>query len=240
MCYHYSMNSDRGSLEKRYKALLKQKQEQVKLPLFHTSGFSHPALPVITSENPGEISFLHWGLIPFWVKDEELAKKLASQTLNAKSETVFEKPSFRAAVVKRRCLVPATGFFEWMHFKEKKYPHLIRLKNTDIFSFGGIWERWTNKETGEIRETFSIVTTPANPLMEKIHNSKKRMPLILATEDEKLWLDTTIPPAQTAKIMQPFPEDAMEAYTISKRITSRSENPNTEETLKKFSYPELN
>ena len=160
------------------------------MPLYYfVSGFDHPYLPVITSEG---IDLLEWGLIPSWVKDVKAAKELQSKTLNAVGETAFEKPAFKDSIIRQRCLVPVNGFFEWRDFNKVKYPHFIRTKSNDIFSIGGIFNKWVDKSSGEIRTTFSILTTPANPMMEKIHNLKKRMPLIIAPEDETLWINPEI------------------------------------------------
>lgn len=105
------------------------------------NGFKYPEMPVISN---GKLELMNWGLIPFWAKDEEIKK----YTLNARAETVFEKPSFKGSIKSKRCIVPATGYFEWKHTDNKKQPYFIHLKNQDAFSFAGIWDTWTNKITG--------------------------------------------------------------------------------------------
>ena len=130
-----------------------------------------------------------WGLIPFWSKDNTIQQ----YTLNAKIETLAEKPSFKHSINKR-CLVIADGFYEWQWLDPKgknKQKYIITLPDNGLFAFGGIWSEWVNKATGEIINTYSIVTTQANELMCEIHNSKKRMPVILTPEFEQAWLGGT-------------------------------------------------
>jgi putative SOS response-associated peptidase YedK len=237
MCYNTSI-PDSSKLKKSYsKHKLKEEKE---LPaLFHVSGFVHPTTPVITAESPDCIDLLQWGLIPKWVKSETQAKDLRKQTLNAKSETIFEKPSFRSSINKKRCLVLVEGFYEWRDVGGKKYPYFIHLKDAEVFALGGIYESWTSQETGEIFNTYSIVTTEANPLMAMIHNLKLRMPLIIGKENESDWLNVDLPKESIQGLMKPFNQDLMNAYTISRLITSRTENSNVVEVRSEFVYSEL-
>ncbi len=235
MCFHNSMSKKAQEVANRFNAQIEIGFE----PVFHASGFSFPEWPVITSEEPEKIKLYKWGLIPHWVKGIEQAEIIRGQTLNARSETVFEKPSFRTSIHKRRCMVLSTGFFEWRDFNKKKYPYFIRLRKTEIFAFAGIYSQWVNKTTGEIANTFSIITTHANPLMAKIHNSKERMPVILPEEIERDWLDNDLTDEQIKKFFPAIDERKMEAHTISKLITSRKENSNVAEVQERYVYPEL-
>ncbi len=153
-------------------------------PVHHVNGFSYPLMPVVTAAPEPEIRLFRWGLIPFWVRDKEQSRLLRSLTLNARSESVFEKPSFRKPILSGRCLVPSDGFFEWQTVGTKKVPWFITLPGNEIFSFGGIWDVWKLPGKDPLF-TYSILTTDANPLMAEIHNSKKRMPLILPAESEE-------------------------------------------------------
>ena len=153
--------------------------------------------------------------------------------------SVFEKPSFRQSIKSKRCIVPSTGFFEWRSFNSKKYPYFISLTREEIFSIAGIWDTWTDKQTGEIISTFSILTVAANPLMAKIHNEKKRMPVILPTEIEKRWLDESLEKEEIVSLCKSFDESRMKTHTVSRLITSRTENPNIPEVQNVFEYPEL-
>lgn len=236
MCFHYSLTKERTAVELLLHA---QWDDDGWIPMYHVNGFSFPSMPVITQEEPNRIQNFHWGLIPSWVKNKAYADQLKAQTLNARAETLFEKPSFRSSILNQRCLVIADGFFEWMEIKKLKYPHYIYLNSHDVFCFAGIYSHWTDKETGEHLSTFSIITTEANPLMARIHNSKQRMPVILTSDQHQKWLQPDLPEAEIKKLLRPFPENAMKYHTISKLITSRSQDSNVPEVLDAFSYPEI-
>jgi putative SOS response-associated peptidase YedK len=235
MCYHTSIPS-REKIKKRFNSVVFSEPFN---ELNHLSGFSFSKTPVITSEDNSKIQLFSWGLIPKWVKDEKQAIQLRNQTLNARSETIFEKPSFRSSIAKKRCLVIVNGFFEWMDFKGKKYPHFIYMKNKEPFAFGGIYENWTDRETGEIKSTYSIVTTEANPLMAIIHNSKQRMPLILPREAEDVWRNPELGKDEIIRLMTPFDEKSLGSHTISKLITSRTNPSNVPAVKEQYNYPEL-
>jgi putative SOS response-associated peptidase YedK len=208
-------------------------------PIYHASGFSFPEWPVITSEKPDDIQMIRWGLIPHWIKDIEQAEKIRGQTLNARSESIFEKPSFKFSIHNKRCFVLSTGFFEWMDYNKKKYPYFVRLKKPELFAMAGIFSNWVDKSTGEVIHTFSIITTAANPLMAKIHNLNQRMPVILPPEKERDWLNTELTKEQIESFFPAIDERMMEAHTISRLITSRKENSNVPELQDEFVYPEL-
>lgn len=238
MCFHFANFVEAQGLEDRFKAKFPSGSKFD--PAFHINGFNKPIMPVITNDEPESLNLYRWGMIPFWVKDEKSAEDISSKTLNAREETIFEKPSFKNSIKSKRCLIPSTGFFEWMHYKGNAYPHFIFLRDEKIFSFAGIWSDWTNKSTGEIMHTFSIITTEANPLMAKIHNKKKRMPVILKKNDETKWLDNDLDEESIRNLLVPFDENKMNAYTISKLITDRSRNSNVKEVIDKYEYNELN
>lgn len=239
MCYTISNSSrEEKTLEKRLGAKYPKKLGPIK-PVFSVSGFAHPELAILTAEQPQEFALYNWGLIPSWTPSEELAKQFRTNNLNAKSETIYEKGSFSSAIKSKRCLIPVTGFFEWRELNKLKYPYHIGMANNDMFCLGGIYDTWLNKETGELKNTFSIITTAANPLMAKIHNVKLRMPFIVPQAMEQAWLSNNLGEEEIKNQMQSFDENLMSAHTISKRITSRTDNPNVEETLLPFTYPEI-
>ena len=220
-----------------YNDLPVKKKSDFELPEFYfVNGFSHPLLPVYTSE---ELILSEWGLIPSWVKNIELANEIRNKTLNAMGETVFQKPSFKNNIVSHRCLLPVTGFFEWQDRNGLKYPYFIELTDVEHFSLGAIFDIWTDFETGENRHTFSIVTTQANPKMEKIHNLKKRMPLILSNEDEEKWLDNSLKISDVNKLIKPFPEEKMNAFTISRKANDGRINRNFPEICEPENYSEM-
>jgi putative SOS response-associated peptidase YedK len=237
MCFNISQIKALEYLESRFDAVF-VKPELYK-PIYHTSAFTIPSFPVIIDENISEIHLFQWGLIPFWVKDEANANKIRLKTFNAKAETIFEKPSFRSSIISKRCLVIVDGFYEWRHEGGKKYPYYISRADTEAFAMAGIWESWENKSTGEILRTFSIITTEANPLLAKIHNTKKRMPVILKQDDEGKWLGTELNTDEIKSLLKPYDKDDLEAHPVSKLITAKGKNKNVPEVMDKFDYPEL-
>ena len=205
--------------------------------LYMVSGFTHPKLPVITDNS---IEYKEWGLIPSWVKSREDAIDLRDKTLNAKGETIFEKPSFAQNILSRRCLLPVSGFFEWRDFNNNKYPYFIQPSKEPGFLLGSVFDTWLDKSNGEVFNTFSIVTTPANPLMEMIHNIKKRMPLILDFEAADKWINPLSTAEEIKSIILPFDENNMKAHTISKVASNSKLDRNYPEIIQKVNYPELN
>jgi putative SOS response-associated peptidase YedK len=235
MCYHYSLIKTPTDLQERFDAAL---EEYEYISQYHVTGFSNVKMPVITAEHPKLIQPFHWGLIPSWVKSGEQAKEITSKgsTLNAKSETAFDLPSFRDSIERRRCLVLADGFFEWRQDPNDKIPHYISLKNQEAFAMAGIFDSWTDRGTGEERSAFSILTCEANPFMKKIHNVKMRMPVILPKEQEREWLNPRLSKEAIQSMCLAYPEEKMQAWTISKLISSRSENSNDAKVLERVEY----
>lgn len=223
MCFYNSMSAKATKLAARYgrnlsvveiaEKILKE-QEQ-----YRVNAFSFPDCPVITSDS--EIQSYRWGLIPFWTKDEKQADEIKRMTLNARADTIFSKPSFREPIMKKRCIVPSTGYFEWRHEGDKKIPYYIFLKDEEIFSMAGIYDTWLDKSTGEVISTFSIITTEANPLTDYIHNIKHRMPAILSRKDEEKWLDPALDKADIGELLLPFPADLMDAYIIDRNFLKK-------------------
>jgi putative SOS response-associated peptidase YedK len=236
MCYHYTLSSPPEKLSVRFDAEILDEYEQL---YYHNDGFAHNAMPVITADDPNSIQRYHWGLVPHLVKTDADAKKLSNQTLNAKSETVFDLPSFKMYIGKKRCLVLTDGFFEWRHEGKSKYPHFIYMKNKEPFAFAGIYSHWKSPTTGEITKSYSILTTEANTLMKKIHNSKERMPVILKPEMEKIWLKPDLMKEEIKDLMLPLDDNFLTAHTISKLITSKSESSNQPQVVDMWEYPEL-
>jgi len=237
VCYHTSLARTADYLEKRFQA--KFEQPNLFEPIYHSSGFSAPHHPVISNEAVDSIQFFKWGLIPFWTKDETAAERIRTSTLNARAETIHKKPSFRASIMTKRCLVLVDGFYEWREEGRKKCPYYITLAGNDAFALAGIWDTWLNESTGEVRNTFSIITTTANPLLERIHNTRKRMPVILRREDEKEYLDMSLHAGEIDALLQPYDENEMQAHTVSRLISTKMANPNVPEVMKAFKLFEL-
>jgi len=171
-------------------------------------------LAVITNSEPGKLSFFKWGLIPFWAKDPKIGFKM----INARSESITEKPAYKNAFKKRRCLIPANGFYEWQK-DANKTPFRIFLKSEELFAMAGIWEVWKDAE-GKPIHTFSILTTSPNKLMESIHN---RMPVILPLEYEQAWLKEADEKV-LKELLIPFDPKQMKAYPISKKVNLPTNN----------------
>lgn len=166
-------------------------------------------LAVITNEKPQQLSYFKWGLIPGWAKDPSIGHKM----INARAETLSEKPSYKTALRTRRCLVPADAFYEWRQNGDK-IPYRIFLKSSRLFAFAGLWDRWRAPDGSEI-SSFTIITTGANEFMQAIHN---RMPVILNREDEKLWLGSDNA-GELLELLKPYPGE-MDAFPVSKLVNS--------------------
>jgi len=236
MCFSLSVAAKYQALESRFNAKF-NKANDFK-PIYHVSAFMYPEIPIITNDDPGHIEMVKWGFIPHWAKDEKSAEEIRKKTVNARSETAREKPSFRDSFKKHRCLILADGFFEWHTSDDgKKYPFYIHMKNGQPFAIAGLWDEWKNDN--QTLKTFTLLTTNANPLLEKIHNIKKRMPVILNHNDEKAWLDTGIPLEAAQDLLKPFDADKMEAWPISKLIVARDADTNTPEAIEPIKYNEL-
>jgi len=172
-------------------------------------------LAVISSDNMDEINFYRWGLIPFWAKDISIGNKL----INAKAETIDEKPSFRNSFKQKRCLVLSDGFYEWKKISSKeKQPFFISLPEKALFAMAGIWDTWKDAE-GKPINSFSIITTSPNNLMQGIH---QRMPVILKRNDEKSWLEESSP-SKLKTLLKPFDEELI-AIPVSKEVNSPINN----------------
>lgn len=239
MCFTVANKKEIRILQERYnnKKLDKVRLDK-RLAANYISGFAYPVMAIIKSEQPDTISFANWGLVPGFIKNEEKARDYASYTLNAKAETIHEKISFKKVIENKRCLIPVTGFFEWRDVNKNKYPYFIHLKDEEVFSLGGVYDEWINEGTGEINTTFSIITTEANPLMAKIHNIKKRMPLIFTRREEEHWIESALDKAKIDVLMKPLDESLMVAHTI-KKINTKTIDVFSDELLKEVEYPEL-
>lgn len=236
MCYHNSLNTKPGELAKRYGLPSGSSPEFTAIG--HVSGFSFPKWPILTTQTPTSFLLGGWGLVPSWVKETGGAQKVRKVTLNARVETLQEKPSFKGALTERkRCLVPSTGFFEWQQVGKKKIPHFVAFRDMKIFSMAGLWDLWIDGETGNETLTFTIITVPANPLMAKIHNQKERMPAILEPQNEKQWLDTSLPDFEINELLCPIHERFLTAYSIKSPLNA--DNASFDEITQRRDYPEL-
>ena len=189
----------------------------IEIPIFPARYNIAPTqlVAVIRQNGDGQnrLDMLHWGLIPSWAKD----KSIGNHMINARCETVAEKPAFRHAIKYRRCLVPSSGFFEWMQEGKVKKPLYVRLKDSSPMIFAGLWESWKSPE-GEVIESCTILTTASNELIESLH---ERMPVILHPQEYNIWLDREMTdPEKLKPLCRSYPPDLMEMYPVSPQVNS--------------------
>lgn len=169
---------------------------------------------VINQSGKRSLNLFHWGLIPSWAKERAIGNKM----INARAETLKEKPSFKRLIQKKRLLIPADGFYEWQKDAtgKTKTPFFIGLKSKELFGFAGLWDVWKSPEGEEVR-SFTIITTDANGVLRPIHD---RMPVILKKEDEAAWLDPELQLEKVLGFLAPYPETEMVAYPVSRLVNS--------------------
>lgn len=183
MCFHAQQTKSAKELALRFKSEFPG-ASNYQPGIYHA--FDFPATPIITNEQPQQIQLFQWGLIPAWAPNQDLRKL----TLNARIETIHEKPSFKDCVA-QRCLILADGFFEWKWLDgwgKSKQKYALSLPDMEVFAFAGLWSEWRLPETNQKIHSYTLLTTEAEGLMREIHNSKKRMPIILNREGEQAWL----------------------------------------------------
>lgn len=235
MCFYYSVNNKKP--EDIIKSGLADRNKIAKIPKkLVVNGFEKPIMPVISSRTPNDIDFYQWGLVPNTIKTIGKANDFVKQfnTLNAKSETALDSKSFGFAIENQRCLVLASGFFEWQHTKKQKIPYYISLTSESMFAFAGIWDNWTD-ENGQEHFTYSILTTQANELMSRIHNTKKRMPIILPYNQLATWIAPQLTSQNLKTFLQSLPSPDLKAHSIKPFLNRPTEDVN-EEILEHFDY----
>jgi putative SOS response-associated peptidase YedK len=216
MCGRFTMYSTRDQLARLFGFDTDDVPDQ--LPRYNIAPTQLVAV-VRLDDGQRVIKPLRWGLIPSWAKDARIGNSL----INARAETIAEKPAFRSAFKKRRCLIPTTGFYEWATTgTKKKQPLHIRLIDGRPFALAGLWERWTDAE-GAVVESCTIITTTANDLMRPFHD---RMPVILAPVEYGTWLDPQTPADLLHKLLRPYPSEGMEAVPVGAYVSNpRHEGP---------------
>jgi len=183
------------------------------LPPRYNIAPSQPVM-IVRSDVSGhrELASVNWGLIPSWAKDPNIGHSL----INARAETVAEKPSFRTAFLRRRCIIPASGFYEWVSVEGTKQPWYIKGFEERPLSLAGLWERWQSPD-GSLIETCAIITTTANELMAPIHD---RMPVILPPESISIWLELSTNPDEVKNLLRPCAPESLTAYTVSNLVNN--------------------
>jgi len=170
------------------------------------------SMPVVVRNSPNRLVEMQWGLIPSWSKEP----RAQFSTINARAETITKSPVFRGPFKSRRCLVPASGFYEWRKTDQGKQPYCIRLKDGELFAFAGLYDVWHDSAGNEL-SSYTVITTAPNDLVAPIHN---RMPVILRQDAEDVWLDKDADPAQLLALLVAYPADKMEAYPVSRAVNS--------------------
>lgn len=212
MCGRFSSSSKPEQIKKEFKVAVEH--PAIFKPRYNIA--PSQMIPVVL-DRTGEriVAQLKWGLVPSWAKDA----LIGSRMINARAETLMEKPSFREAYKSRRCIIPASGFYEWQRAeKGAKQPFYFYLTNKEVFGFAGLWEEWLDKKSGESLETCTIITTEANDVLKPVHD---RMPVILKAADYDEWLDTK--EANTdklQKLLAPYPPDEMSSHAVSRAVNS--------------------
>jgi putative SOS response-associated peptidase YedK len=211
MCGRYTLVKKAKDIEQRFHVQLEE-------DAYHQTYNAAPTqvLPVISNQHPQVASYFKWGLIPFWAKDPSIGNKM----INARAETLTEKPAFKKILQTKRCLVIADGFYEWKKNGKTKQPYRITLKDNGLFAFAGLWDEWKDEQGNKLR-SFSIITTAPNDLMTSIHD---RMPVVLPQIHEKDWLSDDLQVKDALNLLQPYDADQMQAYPVSTLVNSPANN----------------
>jgi putative SOS response-associated peptidase YedK len=218
MCGRFSL-TDIDSIFSRFGVIISKDINKKITPHYNIAPTQK--IPVIYKDTnqQNKIEFMKWGLIPYWAKDPKIGHKM----INARAETLTQKPSFKHLLKSKRCLVPSSGFYEWKRIDKRKVPYYIGIKNSKIFSFAGLYDNWKDNVGNELK-TFTIITTNSNNTLKPIHN---RMPVILEQEFEEDWLDVKTHDFDSLKqMLKPYPDDNMITYAVSYDVNNPSnDNP---------------
>lgn len=237
MCFTVNVNLVKEELEKRFNTSFIDHENY--RPSYYYHAHALPELPVAGHfDNAFSIRLIRWGLIPGWTAGAEEAQKIRFMTFNARAESLSTKPSFADSFNRRRCIIPVRGFYEWQHKGSQKIPWYIYLPKSEIMMLAGLYDSWKDPVTGNNIHTFTIITSEANKLLSEIHNTKKRMPVILQDNEEEAWLNPYTAEGDLAEILEPYPDEDLKAHTISPLIGNAKRNRNTPELVKPYTYPD--
>ena len=206
MCGRFTVSKSAEEVAKRFDVTVPTERYKRRY-----NGAPGDLLPVIASQSPKTLHFFKWGLLPGWTE----APPKGNGSINARIETVSEKPSFKFAYQQQRCLVPADSYFEWKVNGKQKIPYRIMLKDNPLFAFAGLWEKWEDPKTGKPLFSFCILTQPAIHKMAHIHD---RMPIILSRINEKLWLDPDTDVQELHGLLKPPNESDLLYHTVSQQV----------------------
>jgi putative SOS response-associated peptidase YedK len=212
MCARFSLSIDPESVARDYNVTMIDPFA----PSYNTAPTMNSA--VVTSKHPDRLQQYHFGLVPFWAQDTKIGLKM----FNARSETILETNSFKPLMEKnRRCLVLCDGFYEWEKAGKEKLPYRFSVPDRGVFAFAGLYSHWKDKRTEEWYQSFTIITTSSNKTVGKLHD---RMPVILSKEEENLWLADDVPVKDLTQLLDPYPDDEMDSYRVSKEVNVARNN----------------
>jgi putative SOS response-associated peptidase YedK len=216
MCGRFVSKAKKEEIEKEFKVEISDGSHTA--PRYNIAPTQMIAA-IVEVESLRQISSFKWGLIPSWGRDDSIGNKL----INARAETLTEKPSFREAFRSRRCIIPASGFFEWQKTSNgAKQPFYFYLKEKEVFGFAGLWEEWLDKQTGELTETCTIITNGANEVLKPVHD---RMPVILRSDCYEQWLDQKETNTdRLQKLLTPYSAEKMTSHAVSRAVNLTTNN----------------
>lgn len=213
MCGRYVSRADKQRIAETFDAGIPEDYDPDFVPDYNVAPQTMQTVVRVNSDTgQRELVRMRWGFVPFWAKDT----KIAYSTINARAETLTTSSIYREAVKRRRCLVPVDAFYEWQKIDAKnKQPYAIAMKDERLFAFAGLWDRWKDKQSGNWLDTYTIITTDPNELMEPFHD---RMPAILAPSDYQRWLGLAEPPHLPIDLLRPFPAKEMKTWKVRKAV----------------------
>jgi putative SOS response-associated peptidase YedK len=211
MCGRYTLSTPAGRLAEEFRL-----DDAVEIPPSYNVAPTQQVAAVLEEEGKRRLEMLRWGLVPSWADDPEIGARM----INARSETAAEKPSFRSAFRRRRCLIAADGFYEWKRENGSKQPYYFHMREDRPFAFAGLWESWEKDGDGALRSC-AILTTRANSVLDGIHD---RMPVILPSESYDAWLDPDAEKEELAELLIPYPGDDLETYPVGRFVNSPRNN----------------
>jgi putative SOS response-associated peptidase YedK len=217
MCGRSSLTKTEKEIEARFGAAFYSEELERYNPLPNFNVAPTHMMPVITSSDPTHLRIFRWGLIPFWAKNASVGHKM----INARAETLSEKPAFRHLIKAHRCIVPLDGFYEWKKEGGKKIPYRVVCPGEDIYVVCGLWDQWKDTQTGQNLYSYTIITVEANKKMSLLHD---RMPAILHRDMEKVWLDESVPVREVLSLLVACEDDMIEYYRVSDKVNSVREN----------------
>jgi putative SOS response-associated peptidase YedK len=217
MCGRSSLTKTEKEIEVRFDATFYTDELERYNPIPNFNIAPTHYTPVVTLDNRSHLQLYRWGLIPSWAKD----KSIGSKMINARVETLDEKPAFKRLVNSQRCIIALDGFYEWKREGNTKVPYRIVTVDQSIFGVAGVWDSWRDGQTGELIHSYTVITMPANHMMSIIHD---RMPAILLKQNESTWLDQDVSAKDAMSVLIQYPDEAMEAYTVSDKVNSVRSN----------------